>query len=307
MGARNVDTGRWVGLMNTNTKTMSSKLDKLRDVLACPECHGDLDFSDSRVVCSGCSREFAVAKGKFYFARTPAPTDPMDSIKEKLKRLFGKYYYSIGTKLLAPDYPVNYLKIIREYIDPADNVVIDAGCGNLRIHESVIGLDLNDYDAVDVVCDLQSLPFKGASVDAVVSKSLLEHVSDPFKVTRHFDVITKPGGLGIHITPFMYPFHASPNDFFRFSHMGIAALFPGWEILSQIPVAGPFTLMLTCLYELISSAVSFGNEQVKGIIYLLMCIVFFPFKFLDFFFVNRRQFMTMAPIILTVLRKPENG
>ena len=37
--------------------------------------------------------------------------------------------------------------------------------------------------------------------------------------------VLRPGGAAIFMAPFMYPFHADPCDFFRFSEQGLASLF----------------------------------------------------------------------------------
>jgi len=58
----------------------------------------------------------------------------------------------------------------------------------------VIGVDLFDYDAADVVCDLAALPFADGSIDACVSRSVLEHVPDPPTVMEQCHRVTRSGG-----------------------------------------------------------------------------------------------------------------
>ncbi len=78
----------------------------------------------------------------------------------------------------------------------------------------------------------------------------------------------------------------------------------GWDVVEQRATAGPISLFLICSLEFVSALLSFGNERVKAVVYLLFCLVVFPLKFLDAPFVGRKQFLGLAPTILTVFRKP---
>ena len=65
------------------------------------------------------------------------------------------------------------------------------------------------------------------------SHYVLEHVRTPWKAFETIARITKPGGLAIHAVPWSYHFHATPADYFRFSHQGLESLLVdlGFEIL----------------------------------------------------------------------------
>ena len=79
----------------------------------------------------------------------------------------------------------------------------------------------------------------------------------------------------------------------------------GWEVVEQRATAGPISLFLICFNEFLASLLSIGNDRVKAPIYLLVCLLTFPIKFIDIFFVGRKSFMSLAPTILTVARKPK--
>ncbi len=36
---------------------------ELLDILACPDCKGDVEFRDNKIVCKGCGRRYAVKDG----------------------------------------------------------------------------------------------------------------------------------------------------------------------------------------------------------------------------------------------------
>ena len=57
------------------------------------------------------------------------------------------------------------------------------------------------------------LPFDDESFDAVMSDQVLEHVEgDPFTAIDESFRVLKPGGIVLHTTCFMTPFHGAPND-----------------------------------------------------------------------------------------------
>jgi len=287
-------------------KTSLALWQKLKSVLACPACQGALNFGDTEAVCLVCSARYPIRQGKIYFIQVSGRADELDTLKGRLKNWLGNYYYRIGVNVIAPTYPFNYLRKVREFFDPESQLVVDLGCGNHRIDENIIGLDLFDYAAVDVVCDLNQLPFKTDSVDGFISRSVLEHVPEPAAIVRQLYGKTRPGGYGIHLIPFLFPFHASPYDYMRFTHAGQKILFREWQMVEQTNPTGPITLGLLCLIEFLSIVLSLGNPKIKGYIYLLLCAGLFPLKYLDVLFVNRKSFFAMAPSILAVVRKHEH-
>jgi len=163
-----------------------------------------------------------------------------------------------------------------------------------------------DYVNVDIVCDLKKLPFKENSVDAFVSRSVLEHVPKVWEVTAGLYRCMKPGGYGIHLIPFLFPFHASPGDFMRFTDKGAAMLFEPCNLVRQFNATGPVTLLLLIIIEWLSAFVACGFTRARNVAYLVFCCVFFPLKFLDLFFINNHRYMSLAPTILTVVKKATN-
>ena len=193
---------------------------------------------------------------------------------------------------------------MKRHVNPAEAFVVDAGSGNHRLHPDIISIDMFDYEAVDVVCTLDALPFRDGAVDAFVSRSVFEHVPDPAVVLREFQRCTRPGGFGVHMIPFLFPYHASPSDFHRYTHEGHDVLFRGWHTIERTNPSGPVTVALAHTIEALATMLSFNVTRVKSIVYLMLCGLLFPIKFLDAPFVNRRAFLGSAASILSVIRKP---
>lgn len=282
---------------------MNPRLERVKTILICPSCGGDLAFDQAAANCRDCSEVFPIRGGKIYFKQAPASADDLDEVKGRLKKLLGNYYYTIGRDIIAPTYPFNFSKHLLRRLNPAEQIVIDAGCGNHRLDEHVIGMDFFDYEAVDIVCNLDALPFKDNSVDAFVSRGVLEHLPYPARAVNNFHQCTRPDGLGMHLVPFLFPFHASPHDFQRYTHKGLEVLFERWEIVEQFNATGPVTLGLVNTIEFMSIVFSLGWPPAKAYLYLGLCVLLFPLKFLDAPFINRKSFLTLAPTIFTVLRK----
>ena len=86
--------------------------------------------------------------------------------------------------------------------------------------------------------------------------------------------------------------------------VGAAEFHRDWNIVEQRATTGPISLFLICFNEFVATLLSFGNEKLKAPVYLMTCLVTFPIRHFDALFVGRKSFIGLAPIILTVFRKP---
>ena len=109
---------------------------------------------------------------------------------------------------------------------------------------------------------------------------------------------TKPDGRGLHLVPFMFPFHASPHDYTRWTAPGLKRLFAGFETVNVASNSGPLSFFLLGLVEFLSVLASFGNSRVKAALYPLFCAITFPLKFLDLLFLGRSSSEGMTPLFV---------
>jgi SAM-dependent methyltransferase len=288
----------------TGSAVLPLRLQRIAPFLTCPTCKGDLDNGAESFTCRDCKSNYQICNGKIYFIDPLAAGDALDVIKHRLKKYLGLLYYTIGVTIIAPSFPFNYAGAIRRHVNPRHELVVDLGCGNHRIDDDIVTLDATDYGAVDIVARLEALPLKTGSINALCSRSVLEHIPDVDGALAEMVRCTRPGGLGLHFVPFMFPFHASPYDFRRWTYVGARQMFQGWHVLEQRATAGPVSLFLICFLEFISALLSFGSERIKAVVYLLLCLLVFPFKLLDAPFIGRKAFIGLAPTILTVFQKP---
>jgi SAM-dependent methyltransferase len=103
---------------------------------------------------------------------------------------------------------------------------------------SFTGIDIHPGPGVDVVADVAHLAalFRPASFDYAFSLSVLEHLPAPWAVPAALHAVLAPQGELFHSVPFAFPLHEAPQDFWRFTHFGLATLFgpaAGFDILGH--------------------------------------------------------------------------
>jgi SAM-dependent methyltransferase len=112
------------------------------------------------------------------------------------------------------------------------------------------------FDASYPAYDLGKLALPDNSFDAVVSDQVLEHIDcEPGRAIRETYRILKPGGIAIHTTCFLTPFHGSPEydtagdgDYWRYTHHGLRRLHADYSrVISADGWGNPFVPIVTGL------------------------------------------------------------
>lgn len=89
------------------------------------------------------------------------------------------------------------------------------------------GTDFQQGGDVDVVADAHTMSqsFPADHFDGIISVSVFEHIQYPWIAAAEVAKILKPGGrIFVHV-PWMFPYHAYPSDYFRYSQEGLRSLF----------------------------------------------------------------------------------
>jgi SAM-dependent methyltransferase len=79
----------------------------------------------------------------------------------------------------------------------------------------LIRLDADSAYPVDVVADATALPFRSGALDRVGSNSVLEHIAYPHEVLAECHRVLRPGGVMVHVMPFVWWLHGYPDDYVR--------------------------------------------------------------------------------------------
>jgi len=227
--------------------------------------------------------------------------DGLDKLKNKLKK-FTKFYYWL-ISIISPVYvDNNQKKFLSSYVN-VNKICLNIGSGNSKISDDIYNVDIFAYDNVDVVCDISNLPFKDNSIDIILNIAVLEHVPIPKKVIDEIYRVLKPDGIVYTAFPFIQGFHASPYDFTRVTEEGIKVLHDGFEQIEVKPFSGPTSGMLWIFQEWVAILFSFGSKKLHMIIYLLMLVLTFPIKFLDYFLIHHPMAKNIASGFIYIGKK----
>jgi SAM-dependent methyltransferase len=107
-----------------------------------------------------------------------------------------------------------------------------------------VGIDLSAGNNVDMVLDICCAPraltaaLGQGAFDLVLCCHVLEHTREPQRAARNIESLLRPGGLAYVATPWSQAFHATPDDYWRFSVRGLMLMFRKLEILSSFYSGG---------------------------------------------------------------------
>lgn len=91
-----------------------------------------------------------------------------------------------------------------------------------KFGENWVSVDKYDMrDFIDYHYDITDMKFDDNSFDVLVCLSILEHVPYPLQAIAEMQRVLKPGGTIWVQLPFHYPYHESPQDFWRASPDGL--------------------------------------------------------------------------------------
>jgi SAM-dependent methyltransferase len=110
--------------------------------------------------------------------------------------------------------------VVRKHLRPED-ALLDAGCGHgapvlrkfLGAARELVGLDVVNFDSAIpglrlVNRDLTDTALPDASIDVVMCRSVMEHITDPENMYLEMHRILRPGGYFIFLTGNMWDYSA---------------------------------------------------------------------------------------------------
>lgn len=134
--------------------------------------------------------------------------------------------------------------------------LLDVGCGTkpyaplfAQYVDEHVGVDHPDsphaLTAVDVLATAYDIPLENASFDTALLTEVLEHLERPEDALREVGRLLRPEGAVILTTPFLWPVHEEPRDFFRYSPFGLRHLLEaaGFRDIEVTPLSGQFTTL----------------------------------------------------------------
>ena len=178
-----------------------------------------------------------------------------DSLRSLLPDFLARYVMHFEASI--EDAVANFAKAL-----PPGARVLDAGAGETAhkhyfAAQRYCGLDLGigdhawDYSRLDVLGNLETLPFPDATFDAAINIVTLEHVLHPARVLCELGRVLAPGGRFLLVAPLQWEEHQQPHDYGRFTRFALDHLLrqAGFVDISIQPVGGIFRLISRRLFN----------------------------------------------------------
>ena len=120
--------------------------------------------------------------------------------------------------------------------------VLDIGCGKKPYEDLIMGIDaVKSYTGVDIegeyskkgkpdiLWDGNILPIESKQYDIVVCFEVIEHVMDISNILKESHRVLRNNGTIIITSPFVWPLHDEPNDYFRYTPFSIEEIMIEWN------------------------------------------------------------------------------
>jgi len=204
-----------------------------------------------------------------------------DKLREFFKQ-WPRFYYFVA-HVFGPVWftglgPSDFLKSYKR-----EGKMVNLGSGPKKIGEGVINVDTFPYQDVDIVSDITKLPLESESVSMVVCDNVLEHIPNAQDAVAEMLRILEVGGVVYISTPFLYPFHGSPNDYHRWTSQGLAVLCKDFTVCEIGVRCGMMSGLSVWLCYAVARLLSFGSDTAYWFWVNVALLIFFPIKFLDLF------------------------
>ena len=99
-----------------------------------------------------------------------------------------------------------------------------------------VNLDLTTNP--NIFADVATLPLKSESLDVTICTEVLEHLENPAACASEIYRILRKDGIGFFSVPFMYPVHADPYDYQRFTADGLRHLLSSFSSVTIYSMGG---------------------------------------------------------------------
>jgi SAM-dependent methyltransferase len=86
--------------------------------------------------------------------------------------------------------------------------------------------------------DVTQVPIKSECADVIICTEVLEHLENPAACADEIFRLLRSGGQALVSIPFLYPVHADPYDFQRFTVEGLRRLFRQFSSIQVTPMGG---------------------------------------------------------------------
>jgi len=303
-----------------SSSTHRAVLDRLLSRLRCPVCHAGIEFKRGagEIRCDACSEIFPVLPGDVPALVVPEQGARFRKIltEEGGGKKMAEEYRRFGTwrarirEAVKPPSIVYDEDVARKYSWIYDRrgletLVLSIGGGPGRENPRVINLNLDAFDSVDIVGDGTNLPLADTCLDTVTCNAVIEHVPNPAALVSEMFRTLKPGGYAQLMIPFVFPYHAYPGDYQRYTASGIRELTREFEEVELCILTGPTSTLLVLVREYLRILIPGGNSRfLRPVINGISGWLTFPFKYLDRWLNRKAEAAHLAAAFYFLGRKP---
>jgi SAM-dependent methyltransferase len=224
------------------------------------------------------------------------PNNNNDEMLARYRRRQSRLY-----RMLRPPLPLIYNPRER-HLPGCDGVKLFIGGAAGTIPLGFLNVDAQEYPGVDIVADVQALPFADNSTAAIECDAVLEHVRNPTAAVVEMMRVLRPGGFLHVVVPFCQPFHAYPSDYQRWTMRGLRELLPESQcnVLDEGIRTGPTATLLSavCEYCRIVAPASLGRVAYAAANWLL-----WPLRYLDLWLNRKPNASILANAIYILVEK----
>lgn len=132
---------------------------------------------------------------------------------------------------------VNQLIYLKRFMPSVSGPILEVGSKDygstssfreFYADQEYIGIDMEHGKDVDLVVDLTqgTLGLEQDFFALGICCSVMEHVRRPWVFADHLSSLIRPGGALYMSVPWVWRYHAYPDDYFRFSWRGVMELYP---------------------------------------------------------------------------------
>jgi uncharacterized protein YbaR (Trm112 family) len=272
--------------------------EKLKNILACPECKSGLAERKGNLVCEKCKKLYKIEGEVPIFLENLLESEEIaaEGFKSRLK---GKHLLIKMRNMLSPPSTARESRIKAKEEITKRGLVLNLGSSSKKVYSNSINLDIGKFKNVDVVADGKKLPFKNNSFDGMLMESVLEHVDEPEIVIKEAYRTLKKGGKIYISIPFVYVFHGSPNDFNRYTLNGLMKRLKiaGFANIKGGILCGPGSTINQMLRYYLALAFSFNSEFLFSLLLNVFGWLTFPLKYTDIIFNHYKKAHLMSSAI----------
>lgn len=152
-------------------------------------------------------------------------------LRTRIQRIVGIFLYFQHRRIRR------LLRSVAEEFDRSGRIAVEVGAGSTSKHKYFssalyVSSDFVEREGINLVEDASHLAFHDRSVDLVICENVIEHIYDPQGLLKEIRRVLRRGGCLFLVTPFLFPLHDVPYDFFRYTEHSLKRLLHEYSAVS---------------------------------------------------------------------------